>query len=320
MFKLKFKRFIENNFLIIKYPEYYLNKSLNENPFYPFCQLDAYVFEYKYRKYSIAFLYLIASIFYLVSLVDICRILFKNSIELPNRLRFKCFSIIIICILSILSIFCLILSVYQLILRKICIDLIDNKYEFYLGNRLVHTSSLNHMYIRLNMKTIVRNKVVYRLCIFGRAIDTIVVSNYSYNDVKLRQLGYKIAQNLAINYFDTQDLSEYHEIFNYSARESMPNQKLNIKSDNIYWLKPNLYLDDEIESKKSSIHEKYTQKQEQQQRRKSILTTIRSVQPKRSYRPSVLTTNSHDSETSLNVKYRLTKLAHQMKTLNIISK
>lgn len=317
-FKLKFKRFIENNFLVIKYPEYYLNKSLNENPFYPFNQLDAFVFEYKYRKYSIACLYLVISIYFLVSLVDIGKVFLKNnSIDLSNQIRFKCFSIVIICILSIFSIFCFILSIYYLILRKIRIDLIDGKYEFYLGKRLVESHELNYMYIRLKMKTIIRNKIVYRLCIYGKKLDTIIVSNYSYDNAKLRQLGYKIAQNLGINYFDIQDLSEYHEVFNFSSKEAFVKPKLSIKNESIYWLRPNVYLDDDISSRNNSIYEENSQ---QKQRKQSNFTTIQSVHPKRSYRPSIFTTNSHESETSLNVKYRLTKLAHQMKTYNMISK
>lgn len=93
--------------------------------------------------------------------------------------------------------------------------MLNMKYYCFCGQKLVAENNLNKIFIKLEEKFVVKNKMIYCLVLDGKNVDKYVISSFC-NDFKvLRKLGQKTALNLGINYFDILDSSQYHKILNF---------------------------------------------------------------------------------------------------------
>ena len=231
---------IKTNLKIFYEPENYLIEKLDKNPFHPFKQISSYLFECNYKyNYSGIISSTLSILFAFTSVV--------NFIEIFN---YKCFlSWFTLLLIIFLSIFFLLLSLLSLTKRTIRLNLLQNNYEVFIGDKKIASNHLHNLYIRLNEKNILKTKLVYRLMLCGKDVDNISISPYSYNLQLFRQLGQRLAQNLFLNYFDIHDLSSHHSILNYCPLNKskidlwkflFQEDKIILQKKPIYWLKPNL--------------------------------------------------------------------------------
>jgi hypothetical protein len=303
------KNFFETRILIYFLPDKYFMRKLDKNPFYPFNQLNAYLFEYSYRYYYTAFFNTILTVILtFISIINCVKILNFKSIS-------SWFTVLLLFLLSILS---FILSLISFTKRTLRLDLMQNKYQVFIENKLIACNHLHNIYIRLSEKHIVKTKIVYRLMLCGKNIDTIPISPYSYSLQLFRRLGRRLAQNLYLNYFDIHDLSSHHTILNYCPLNSnktdlwrflIQEKEIILQKKLIYWLKPNVARH-KIKIYSSNLILKTLS------RSISILASEQNHNRKES---SVKSTDQQRDLSSQDIKDQLSKLANTIRAVKILA-
>ena len=224
------KSFIELKLLICLLPDKYFVKNLDKNPFYPFKQLNSYEFEYMYRYYYSGILCITFSIIF-------------ATISIFNFKIFKDYKsvsfFLAILLVVFISIILFLFSIISFNKRTIRLNLLKNKYDLLIQDKLIATNHIHNLYIRLNEKHILKTKLFYRLTLCGKNIENIVISSYSPNLQMIRNLGRRIAQNLFINYFDIHDVS-FHQSKTDLWKFLVQEKEIILQKNKIYWKKPNL--------------------------------------------------------------------------------
>jgi hypothetical protein len=233
-------RFIELKLIINLIPYRHFIKNFDKNPYYPFKQLNSYVFEYNYNCYFSGIICLIVSILLAsISIINFKIFKYHKSVSFFLALLLLIFFSIIFFLFGIIS----------FAKRTVRLNLLKNLYDLLIQDKLIATNHIHNLYIRLNEKHILKTKLVYRLTLCGKDMDTIIISPYSHNLQTIRNIGRRLAQNLFLSYFDIHDLSFHHSIINFCPLDEskidlwkylIQEKEIILQKNKIYWKKPNL--------------------------------------------------------------------------------
>ncbi len=214
-----------------------LKDKYNQNPFYPFTQVEPYKFEYSYSFKNQSLFYVFLSIFLFVAMNALIK-LFTEDVFRGRPSVLYIFLFIISLISTCYFFFAAIISYKN---RYLVLNLLENDYKFYFNRILVHENSLENLFIELKQKYPVKNKALYCLIIYGKHIDQIEITGYNQNLKSLRKIGKSIAANLTINYIDFANLNDNkNNLRNFLSNN---NKSLYVQRKDRYWMKPNVYSD-----------------------------------------------------------------------------
>jgi uncharacterized protein YerC len=200
---------------ILKYlkPERSFAFELEMNPFHPFKQTNSFEYEFTYqRSYIKCFLYLIFLIWAMrYSFIEGAQVFEITVLEaIPIAVTKVLLKFVILVCIFFNSIRKPLLDAY--FERKLVIKHLENCYSFYLDDRLAACSSLENLYLRIDEKHVIRNKVIYSLVVYGRGVEPIETNSETSDLDRIRKVGRQLAYNLGVNFFDVDDKSLHHEI------------------------------------------------------------------------------------------------------------
>ncbi|OHT05881.1 hypothetical protein TRFO_26237 [Tritrichomonas foetus] len=173
---------------------------------YPFTRVkegdeEIYKIVYSYRRFWI---------FFAISFVTfIFWILFAILVDYKSKI--STFAFIVFVIFAVFT--------YQYRFKR-CLEISRNGWSFSIGSTfIVKNSPLYNIYLRVQKMKGFKAEMYY-LVIGGIGIDPIIISSSTYNLDLIRVLGRYIAKLYEINFFDVDDVSQFHEIFHERSRKN----------------------------------------------------------------------------------------------------
>ncbi|XP_078286144.1 cation channel sperm-associated auxiliary subunit TMEM249-like [Rhinoraja longicauda] len=182
-----------------------LHKKLKNNPNFPFTIRQPHVYEHNYMNNNLAIGICLVTASFCTSTIFLFRSI-PDSTQLSGIFIF----------IFLLGVWLIITSIGR---RSLIIDLIENRYEFYIYRYLMHKGPLGEIYIRLKSQKTGQGVYYYRLILNGPHIEVINLTSIglTMNSEKLEKLGMRLATKLNLNYFDCDDVSPRHVIRHWSG-------------------------------------------------------------------------------------------------------
>ncbi len=188
------------------------------NPYYPFTCTQSYTFEYKYRRWSTIFLLLILQILLFIIVLYIYFHFHRNEYWIIHSEFFLLFTF------GLLSIFLCLNLIENFKQRRIVLSPLDFHVSIYINNILKQQYSIEHAYICLHqIKSY--DILLYHLVFIIEDIDFIKITDYFSYQSQLRQIGKHLAQNLYINYIESEYwmgiFPKYKKLKNYIQKQTI---------------------------------------------------------------------------------------------------